>query len=75
MDEVTSRELRSHSGDVLHRAEQGDPAVSTRAGGELQPVPRPPLSATPLLARWRTVPVVDAGAFRTDVDAVLDPAL
>lgn len=78
MSEVTIRELRNHGGDVLHRVEQGETVVVTRAGvpvGELRPIPRPRLSATSLLARWRTVPSIDAAAFRADIDAVLDPRL
>ncbi len=78
MDEVTIRDLRNHGGDVLHRVEQGETLLITRAGvpvGELRPVPRPRLSATSLLARWRAVPVIDADALRADVDAVLDPSL
>jgi prevent-host-death family protein len=78
VDEVTIRELRNHGGDVLNRVERGESVVITRAGvpiGELRPVPRPRLSATSLLARWRAVPVVEADAFRADIDAVLDPAL
>jgi prevent-host-death family protein len=78
VDEVTIRDLRNHGGDVLHRVEQGETLLITRAGvpvGELRPVPRPRLSATSLLARWRTVPVVDFDAFRADVDAVVDQSL
>ncbi|GAA1282008.1 hypothetical protein GCM10009609_53130 [Pseudonocardia aurantiaca] len=78
MDEVTIRELRNHGGEVLQRVEHGETVVVTRAGvpvGELRPLPRPRLSATSLLARWRGVPVVDPRVFRSDVDAVLDPAL
>jgi prevent-host-death family protein len=78
VDEVTIRELRNHGGDVLNRVEQGESLIITRAGvpvGELRPVPRPRLSATSLLARWRAVPAVDATAFRADVDAILDPTL
>jgi prevent-host-death family protein len=78
VDEVTIRELRNHGGEVLHRVEQGESLVITRAGvpvGELRPVPRPRFSATSLLTRWRGVPVIDPDAFRADVDAVLDPAL
>jgi prevent-host-death family protein len=78
MGEVTVRDLRNHGGDVLNRVERGETVVVTRAGvpvGELRPLPRPRLSAASLLARWRTVPVVDPDAFRADVDAVLDPAL
>jgi prevent-host-death family protein len=78
VDEVTVRELRNHGGDVLDRVERGESVVITRAGvpvGELRPLPRPRLSATSLLARWRNVPAVDAAAFRADIDAVLDPTL
>jgi prevent-host-death family protein len=78
MGEVTIRDLRNHGGDVLHRVEQGETVIVTRAGvpvGELRPLPKPRLSATSLLGRWRSVPVVDPDAFRADVDAVLDPAL
>jgi prevent-host-death family protein len=78
VDEVTIRELRNHGGDVLNGVEQGESVVITRAGvpvGELRPTPRPRLSAKSLLTRWRVIPVIDADAFRADVDDVLDPAL
>lgn len=78
MAEVTIRELRNHGGDVLHRVEQGETVVVTRAGvpvGELRPLPRPRLNAASLLARWRTVPIVDAERFHADLDAVLEPEL
>jgi hypothetical protein len=35
---------------------------------------RPRLTAASLLSRWRSVPVVDASAIRSDLDAVLDAA-
>lgn len=49
-----------------------------RAGvpvGKLRPLPRPRVTASTLLARWRSVPVVEWKAFRADIDAVLDPSL
>jgi len=76
--EVTVRELRNHGGEVLDRVERGETLTVTRAGvpvGELRPLPRPRLTATTLLARWRSLPRVDAAALRADVDAVLDPTL
>lgn len=78
MDEVTIRELRNHGGEVMARVERGETVTVTRAGvpvGELRPLPRPRLTATTLLARWRSVPVVDAAAFRADVDTAIDPSL
>jgi prevent-host-death family protein len=78
MGEVTIRDLRNHGGEVMDRVEHGETLIVTRAGvpvGELRPVPRQRVSADTLLARWRALPLVDAEAFRTDVDAVLDQSL
>lgn len=74
MDEITIRDLRSHGGEVLNRVERGETVVITRYGrpvGEVRPVPRPRLSASAVLTRWRAVPAVDAARFREDIDAVL----
>ncbi len=62
----------------MDRVERGETLTVTRSGvpvGELRPLPRPRVTASTLLARWRSVPAVDAEAFRADVDAVLDPSL
>jgi antitoxin (DNA-binding transcriptional repressor) of toxin-antitoxin stability system len=62
----------------MERVERGETLIVTRAGvpvGELRPLPRPRVTASALLARWRSVPVVDAKTFRADIDAVLDPSL
>ncbi len=78
MDEVTIRELRNRGGEVMERVERGEALTVTRAGvpvGELRPLPRPRVAANALLARWRSVPVVEWAAFRSDIDAVLDPSL
>lgn len=78
MDEVTIRDLRNHGGEVMERVERGETLTVTRAGvavGELHPVPRPRLTASTLLARWRSVPAVDPGQFRADVDDALDATL
>ncbi|MGH3915044.1 MAG: type II toxin-antitoxin system Phd/YefM family antitoxin [Pseudonocardiaceae bacterium] len=78
MDEVTIRELRNRGGEVMERVERGESLTVTRAGvpvGELRPLPRPRVTASTLLARWRSVPAVDLEAFRADIDAALDPSL
>lgn len=78
MDQVTIRDLRNHGGEVMERVERGESLTVTRAGvpvGELRPLPRPRVTASTLLSRWRSVPAVDADAFRADVDALLDPSL
>ncbi|MCA1673473.1 MAG: type II toxin-antitoxin system prevent-host-death family antitoxin [Actinobacteria bacterium] len=78
MDEITIRDLRNRGGEVMERVERGESLTVTRAGvpvGELRPLPRPRVTASTLLARWRSVPAVSLEAFRADIDAVLDPSL
>lgn len=78
MDEVTIQDLRNHGGEIMERVEGGKTLTVTRAGvpvGELCPIPRPRLTATTLLERWRQIPAVDAAAFRADLDNVLDPLM
>lgn len=78
MAEVTIRELRNRGGDVVDRAARGEQITITRAGkpvAELRPVPRQPLTAEALLARWRRLPPVNYRALRAELDKVMDPAL
>lgn len=63
---------------MMERVEGGESLTVTRAGvpvGELRPLPRPRVTASTLLARWRSVPALELTAFRADIDAVLDPSL
>ncbi len=78
MKDVTIRDLRNHGGEVIDRVLAGEAVVITRSGvpvAELVPLPPEGLPAGALLARWRSLPSVDAAAFRADVDLVLDPSL
>jgi prevent-host-death family protein len=78
MAEVTIRELRNHGGDVVDRVARGEPVTITRAGqpvAELRPIPKPPLMAETLLARWRRLPYVDYRTMREEIDEILDPSL
>lgn len=78
MSDVTIRDLRNHGGEVIDRVLAGETVVITRSGvpvAELVPLPPEGFDATALLARWRALPPIDDGAFRKDVDRVLDPSL
>lgn len=78
MPEVTIRELRNRGGDVVDAVAGGSTVTVTRDGrpvAELRPLSRTPLSAAALVERARHLPVVDAAAWRADVDDVLDTRL
>ncbi len=78
MASVTIRDLRNHGGEVIDRVLAGETVVITRSGApvaELVPLPPEGLDAGALLARWRTLPPLDAVSFRADLDRVLDPSL
>ena len=54
---VTIRDLRNHGGEVLRRVERGERIVVTRDGAavaELEPLPRPSVSPTELIAGAET---------------------
>lgn len=78
MAEVSIRELRNRGGEVVDRAIRGEEITITRSGkavAELRAIPRPPLSAEALLARWHRLPPVDPNLLRKDLDRVLDSRL
>jgi prevent-host-death family protein len=78
MTGVTIRDLRNHGGEVIDRVLSGESIVITRSGvpvAELVPLPPDGLDAATLLALWRTLPMLDAGAQRADLDRVIDPTL
>ena len=78
MSEATVRELRNRGGHVLDRVIAGERVTITRDGepvAELVPVPRKPLSASALVARFRKLPPVDSERFRADIDAIIDQTL
>lgn len=78
MAQVSIRELRNHGGEVVDRAARGEQIMITRGGkpvAQLRGMPRAPLTAKTLLARWNAVPKVDPAALRADVDLITDAAL
>jgi len=72
--EITQRELRNESGEIMRRLDEGDSFVVTRNGvpvGELTPLRRHRfVAAETALAVFRAAPAVDYGRFRADLDAV-----
>jgi prevent-host-death family protein len=77
--ELSQRELRNESGDIMRRLAQGESFVVTRNGtpvAELTPLRRRRfVAAETAVAMFRTAPSVDYDRFRTDLDrvAVQDP--
>jgi len=78
MSEASIRDLRNHGGEVVDRVQAGERVTITRDGepvAELRPLPRRRLGARLLVERFRTLPPVDAGQLRADIDAVVDQSL
>jgi prevent-host-death family protein len=74
--EITQRELRNNSGDVMRALDRGEGFVVTRNGvpvGELMPLrARRFVAAEAALAAFAGAPAIAADRFRADVDAVLE---
>jgi prevent-host-death family protein len=77
--EISQRELRNDSGAILRAVESGEDFVVTRNGtalAELRPLRRRRFVArAELLAAARQLAPMDAAAFRSDVDDILDQRL
>ena len=78
--EISQRELRNDSGAILRAVESGEDFVVTRNGAalaELRPLLRRRrfVAKAELLAAARQLTPIDAAAFRSDVDEVLDQSL
>lgn len=74
--EISQRELRNSSGEIMRGLDGGESFVVTRNGvpvGELTPLRRHRfVSAETAVALFRTAPVVDYKRFRADLDAAAD---
>jgi antitoxin (DNA-binding transcriptional repressor) of toxin-antitoxin stability system len=74
--EITQRELRNDSGEIMRALDRGESFVVTRNGvpvGELAPhQSRQFVAAEAAVGLFAGAPVIDRERFRTDVDAVLD---
>lgn len=78
--ELTQRELRNHSGEIMRQLDRGEAFVVTRHGvpvGELTPLRRHRfVAAEAVVAMFRSAPHVDYDKFRADLDEIAgqDPA-
>jgi prevent-host-death family protein len=74
--EITQRELRNQSGEIMRALDRGETFVVTRNGvpvAELGPLrQRQFVSAEAAIARFRGAPTIDSKRFRDEVDAILD---
>ena len=74
--EITQRELRNDSGEIMRALDQGESFVVTRNGtpvGELIPLRRRRfVSAEVVMGAFAGAPRIDPAGFRADVDSVLD---
>ncbi len=71
--EITQRELRNGSGEIMRELDAGESFIVTRNGvpvGELTPLRRHRfVPAETALALFRTAPAVDFSRFRSDLDS------
>lgn len=74
--EITQRELRNESGEIMRQLDQGETFIVTRHGvpvGELTPLRRHRfVSADALVAMFRHAQPVELDELRADLDAVAD---
>jgi antitoxin (DNA-binding transcriptional repressor) of toxin-antitoxin stability system len=74
--EITQRELRNQSGDVMRALDRGETFVVTRNGvpvGELAPLHGRTFVATDaVLEAFAGAPAIAADTFRAEVDALVD---
>lgn len=79
MTEISQRELRNNSGEIMRRLDQGETFVVTRNGdpiGELIPLRRRRFVNGPALAaRFRNSPRIDYRRFREDLDVNIDQTI
>lgn len=74
--EISQRELRNESGEIMRRLDAGETFVITRRGvpvGELAPLRRHRfVAAETAQAMFRSAPAVDYRRFRADLDRAVD---
>jgi antitoxin (DNA-binding transcriptional repressor) of toxin-antitoxin stability system len=76
MREITQRQLRNESGEIMRELDRGESFLVTRNGapvGELRPVRRREFVPSEVaIAAFSGMGRIDYGAFRSDVDRLPD---
>jgi prevent-host-death family protein len=76
---INQRELRNDSAEVIREVQAGQTIVVTRNGvpvAELRPIaPRRFVPRAAIGEAGRHAPRIDAGCFRADLDALVDPSV
>uniref|UniRef100_UPI0009336E94 type II toxin-antitoxin system Phd/YefM family antitoxin n=1 Tax=Tessaracoccus bendigoensis TaxID=72764 RepID=UPI0009336E94 len=78
MSEVTVRDLRNHSAEVLRRVSRGERLIVTKDGeavAQVIPLPRRTSRVEELVERRRHLPQVNPARLLADIDQWLDPTL
>lgn len=74
--EISQRELRNNSGDIMRRLDEGEAFLVTRNGvpvGELAPLRRRRVVSGPALAAaFQGAPRIDYELFRADLDRCVE---
>lgn len=77
--EITQRELRNDSGEIMRQLDEGESFIVTRNGvpvGELSPLRRHRfVRSDTAVALFRHAPAVDLGKLRDDLDRVVSQDL
>ena len=77
--EITQRELRNNSGEIMRELDRGESFVLTRNGvpvGELTPIRRRRyVPADVVTAAFSGLPSIDSARFREDVDRHVDQSV
>jgi prevent-host-death family protein len=73
--EISQRELRNQSGEIMRELDEGETFIVTRNGvpvGELTPLRRHRfVAADTAVALFRSAPAIDYSRFRADLDAAV----
>lgn len=75
METVSVRDLRNHGGDILDRVARGEHVTITRDGApvaELSPLAVPRRALSVLVESRRSLPPIDPGTLRADIDEIVD---